>query len=160
MLNNSPLMLVASVVALVSTGCGSSLPSSPTAAGPGTTSSTPLPQAWSGAVVLGRAGETSAQASSQTRFGSHDLIELRVDVGGIPPNVEVRATWLDSQGRVLGGEARRSRSGQQVMVFPSPSPAGLAPGHYRVQLRVGGQVVREQSFEVERAQDESGSAGR
>jgi cation diffusion facilitator family transporter len=65
----------------------------------------------------------SRQNPSQTRFLSHDLIELRVDVGGTSPNVEVRTTWLDAQGHVPGGEMHRSRIGQQTMVFPSPSPA-------------------------------------
>jgi len=109
------------------------------------------PQAWAGAVVLGRAGETAGRTSSKARFASHDLIELRVGVGRIPPDVEVRATWLDSQGRVLGTQMQRSRTGQQAMIFASPSPGGLEPGSYSVQLRVAGELVREQRFEIDPA---------
>src|SRR6185312_751233 len=86
----------------------------------GVTTPAPVSQARSGAAVLGRAD--SRQNPSQTRFLSHDLIELRVDVGGTSPNVEVRTTWLDAQGHVLGGEMHRPRIGQQTMVFPCPSP--------------------------------------
>ena len=43
----------------------------------------------------------------------------------------------------------RSRIGQQAMVFASPSPAGLEPGTYRVQLSVAGELVRELRFEVQ-----------
>ena len=96
MLNRSPLYPLIAVAVLVSAGCGSSIPTGPTAAGPGVTTSAVAPRAWRGAVVLGRAGQTSGKTQSQTGFLSHDLIELRVDVGGIPPKVEVRATWLDA----------------------------------------------------------------
>ena len=149
MLNGSPLPPLIAITMLVSAGCGSSIPTSPVAAGPGVTAPAAMSQAWSGAAVLGRAGQTSGKTQSQTRFLSHDFIELRVDVGGIPPNVEVRTTWLDAKGHVLGGEMHRSRIGQQAMVFASPSPGGLEPGNYRVQLRVAGQLVRELRFEVQ-----------
>jgi len=99
--------------------------------------------------VLGKAGETSGKVSSQTRFASHDLIELRVDASGSAPGVEIRATWLDKAGRVLGSEMHRSRIGQGAMIFPSPTPAGLEPGDYRVQVRVGGEMVSELHFTVE-----------
>ncbi len=35
------------------------------------------------------------------------------------------------------------------MVFASPSPGGLEPGNYQVQLSVDGQLVSEQRFQVD-----------
>ena len=148
LLNGGTTLLLV-VTALLSTGCGSSMPTSPLGAGPGVAGPATAPQAWTGAAVLGKAGETAGKTQSRTRFSAHDLIELRVDVGGTPPNVEVRATWLDNQGHVLGTQMQRSRIGQEAMVFASPAPGGLEPGNYRVQLRVAGEMVHEQSFEVD-----------
>lgn len=143
------LLLLGASAGLLATGCGSSTPTGPIAAGPAVAGPVITPQAWTGAIVLGRAGELAGNASSQTRFTSRDLIELRVDVGGASPGEEVRATWLDSSGRVLGGDAQRKRLGQKTMVFPSPSPGGLEPGNYIVQVRVNGQRVADRHFHVE-----------
>ena len=142
-------MTVAASAGLLTTGCGSSMPTAPIAAGPAVASPVATPQAWTGGIVLGRAGELSGNPRSQTQFASRDLIELRVDVGGASPREEVRATWLDSGGRVLGGEAQTTRLGQKMMVFPSPSPGGLDPGQYTVQVTVNGQLVAERHFDVE-----------
>ena len=145
-----PLFMSAAASAgLLTTACGTSTPTGPIAAGPAVASPIATPQAWTGGIVLGKAGELSGNPKSQTRFASQDLIELRVDVGGASPREEVRATWLDSSGRVLGGEAETTRLGQKMMVFPSPSPGGLDPGQYTVQVTVNGQLVAERRFEVE-----------
>jgi hypothetical protein len=148
-------LLLSAVAALVSAGCGSSTPTSSTGAGPGVTSPRASPQVWNGAVVLGRAGQTSGKVSSQSRFAPKDLIELRVDAGGAAPDTEVSATWLDDHGRVLGSEVHRSQGVQGTMVFASPSPGGLQPGGYRVQVRVNGQLVSERHFEVQPQRSQS-----
>lgn len=102
-------------------------------------------------VELGRGVDADNRVTERVdTFAPNDVVYASVLTNGAGEDVPVRVRWLSEDGAVIEeSEQTISPSGPSAMEFHVSPPQGWAPGTYRVEVHINGQVARTEEFTVE-----------
>jgi hypothetical protein len=100
-------------------------------------------------IEVGRAiGPDKVVTAPTGAFGPTDTIFTSVVTEGKAPAATLSARWTYQGALLEETEQRIAPSGTVVSEFHVFNPAGWAPGEYRVEILLNGQVVGERPFRV------------
>jgi len=147
-----PIVLTFLTVALISCARKESVPESQTS----TQSSTTQTQTHSHTIRVNRInlgrGLTSDRRviTTDQAFTPGDTVYASVVLAPPVSGSEVTARWTSSDGQVVFESTQNvpQSESETVMQFQMVKPAGLAPGGYKLEILVDGQVVSSKEFTV------------
>ena len=101
-------------------------------------------------VKLGRALGADKRLTDETDdFRPTDVIYAVVETQGSGSNAELQARWTFEDGQVVDESSRNiSPAGGDVTEFHISKPSGWPKGNYKVEIRLNGQPVETEDFEV------------
>jgi hypothetical protein len=101
-------------------------------------------------IEVGRAiGPDKVVTAPTGAFGPTDTIYTSVVTEGKAPTATLSARWTYRGALLEQTEQRIAPSGTVVSEFHVFNPAGWAPGDYRVEILLDGQVVGDRAFRVD-----------
>lgn len=101
-------------------------------------------------VKLGRAIGADKRLTGETdNFAPTDVIYAVVETQGSGSNAELQARWTFEDGQVVDESSRNiSAAGGDFTEFHISKPSGWPKGKYKVEIRLNGQPVETEDFEV------------
>ena len=101
-------------------------------------------------VHLGLGTDKYGRVAKATRaFARGDTVVVSVYSDGSAKTATLAVTWKDPGGKVMGEESRTvSYNGSQATPFKLAPAGGLAPGIYKVEVRLDEWLAETASFEV------------
>jgi hypothetical protein len=116
-----------------------------------TTTSTETRRVQVNRIDLGRAiGADSRITTTTESFAPRDTVYAAVVLAGPAPGAQVTARWTSPDGSVVTETTQTvpASEAEAVTEFHIVKPEGLAPGTYRVDILVDGQVASTKEFTI------------